>query len=193
MARLPSVLGTDDLSLPELCAARLDGEVVALAGGWVPIDEPDLPSLRARALAGGVGPLIIERLSAAWVHGSVVAVPRVGQFCLPSHARTAVAPEVGRQVREVGIDAEEIVEIGGCPCTTPLRTAFDLLRDHTTEDALVVGAVAGLIETGAIAYEDVRRRVEASGRMPHKRLALARLALVERATSGEPSTPALGG
>jgi hypothetical protein len=187
MARLPPVLGIDDLPLAELCAARLDGEVVALAGGWVPIDEPDLPSLRARALAGGTGPLIIERLSAAWVHGAVVTVPSVAQFCLPNHARAAVASEIGRQVREVGIDADEIVEVGGCPCTTPLRTAFDLLRDHTTDDRLAVDAVAALVEMGAIDAAGVRRRLEASGRMPHKRLAFARLELVEDAASEDAS------
>jgi hypothetical protein len=178
MARLPQVLGTEDLPLPELCAARLDGEVFALARGWVPVDEPDLPSLRARALGGG-GHLIIERLSAAWVLGAVVEVPRVAQFCLPDDARTAVAPEAGRQVREVGIDDDEITVVGGCRCTTPLRTAFDLLRDHTSGDRPAVDAVRGLVEGGAVGYAAISRRLEAAGRLPHKRLALARLALAE--------------
>ena len=177
MARLPQVLGTDDLALAELCAARLDGELVVLARGWVPIDEPDLPSLRARALGGAAG-LIIERRSAAWVHGATFEIPQLAEFCVPNRARVSVAPEAGRRVREVGIGDDEITRIGGCPCTTPVRTAFDLLRDHTVDDRTAVDAVRGLVATGATGYDEIEGRLEASGRIPHKRLAAARLALV---------------
>lgn len=66
------MLGTDDLPLAELCAARLDGELVAIGTGWCPVDEPDLPSLRAAAVAPRLpAPLIVERRSAAWVHGAL--------------------------------------------------------------------------------------------------------------------------
>ena len=46
------MLGTDDLPLAELCAARIDGDLFAIDEGWAPIDEPDLPSLRAAVVAG---------------------------------------------------------------------------------------------------------------------------------------------
>ena len=51
MARLPMVLGTDDLPIAELCAARLDGELFAIDDGWAPVDEPDLPAFRAAVVA----------------------------------------------------------------------------------------------------------------------------------------------
>ena len=78
MARLPAVLDTHDLPLAELCAARLDGELVAIDDGWTPLDEPDLPALRAAVTAlRAPRSLVIERMSAAWVHGALAAPPPV--------------------------------------------------------------------------------------------------------------------
>ena len=49
MARLPSVLTTDDFSLAELSALRCDGEVVAVGSCYSPIDQPDGAGIRATA------------------------------------------------------------------------------------------------------------------------------------------------
>lgn len=175
MARLPAVLGTDDLPLAELCAARLDGELVVIAGGWVPVDEPDLPSLRALAIGGTPDGPIIERMSAAWVLGARLEVPRVAQFCVPADARVADRPTPGRVLREVGIADDEIVLVGGCRCTSPLRTAFDLARDPTTDDAVAVPAIRAIVEHAGLEPDALRRRLEASARLPHKHLARARI------------------
>lgn len=175
MTRLPAVLGTDDLPLAELCAARLDGELVVIARGWVPIDEPDLPSLRALAIGGAPDGPIIERISAAWVLGAVLEVPRVAQFCVPNAARIAERHEPGRVVREVGIAEDDLVRVGGCRCTSPLRTAFDLARDPTTDDRAAIAAIRGFLASGELGADALRRRLEASARLPHKRLARARI------------------
>src|SRR4029453_1226419 len=87
---LPAVLGTEHLPLAELCAARLDGEVFAIDDGWAPVDEPDLPAFRAMVTAlRAPRSLIIERMSAAWVHGGLDAPPPVAPFCVPLAARRA--------------------------------------------------------------------------------------------------------
>lgn len=176
MARLPAVLGTRDLPLPELCAARLDGELFALGDGWCPVDEPDLPSLRAAAVAPQrPGPLIVERRSAAWVHGALAAPPAVSEYCIRYADRSTARIDLGCVVREVVIDDAEVTVIGGVRCTTPLRTAFDLLRDvHSSDDdaAVIVGA---LIDAGHGLGARLRDRIESAHRLPHKARALARL------------------
>lgn len=188
------MLDTDDLPLAELCAARLDGELFAIDDGWAPVDEPDLPGFRAAVTALRVPrALIIERMSAAWVHGAIVAPPPVAQFCVPLSARIAVIGDQRATVREVRIDDGEITRFGDIRCTTPVRTAFDLLRDPTLDESHAVRAVATLLAARPALGDHVRDRLAAATRMPHKTAALARLGRAERAACSveEPGQPSL--
>ncbi|MFE6966452.1 hypothetical protein ACFVAJ_15160 [Agromyces sp. NPDC057679] len=190
MARLPPVLGTDDLPLAELCAARIDGELFMIDEGWAPVDEPDLPSVRAAAAALRVPRrLIIERLSAAWVHGALDVPPRIAQFCVPLHERVAVVTGPRTSVREVVIDQVDVVELGGARCTTPSRTAFDLLRDTTLDDSFAELVVARLLDAHAGSGDAVRERFAAAHRLPHLALARARFARTHPRETAPP-TPA---
>ncbi|MFF2276494.1 hypothetical protein [Agromyces sp. NPDC058126] len=194
MARLPPVLSTDDLPLAELCAARIDGELFVIDEGWVPIDEPDLPGTRAAAAALRVPRrLIIERLSAAWVHGALDMPPRIAQFCVPLHERVAVVAGPRTSVREVVIDPGDVVELGGARCTTPSRTVFDLLRDATLDDSFAELVVARLLDAHAGSGDAVRARFATAHRLPHLALARARFARTqarEAASSTAPPAPA---
>ncbi|WP_173924154.1 hypothetical protein [Agromyces sp. Marseille-P2726] len=182
MARLRSVLDTDDLPIAELCAARLDGEVVAIDHGWVPVDEPDHAASRAALVALQVPrSLIIERLSAAWVHGAIASPPVVAQFCVPYSARIAVLNHRRVSVREVRIDARDIVEVGDQPCTTIDRTAFDVLRDHTLDDRVACDVVAALHHVRPEIINLVEHRLDGAVRMPHRSLAVSRLRRTEAA------------
>lgn len=176
MARLPLVLGTDDLPIAELCAARLDGELFAIDDGWAPVDEPDLPAFRAAVIALRVPrSLVIERLSAAWVHGGLAVPPGVAQFCVPLSSRIAVISDRRAVVREVRIDDAEIVEYGRVRCTSVVRTGFDLLREPSVDDELVEDVVAMLFAARPGLASSLRQRLESATRMPHKSTALARL------------------
>jgi hypothetical protein len=176
MARLPAVLDTHDLPLAELCAARLDGDLVAIDDGWTPLDEPDLPALRAAVTALRTPrSLVIERMSAAWVHGALPAPPPVAQFCVPLSARIAVIGDRRAVVREVRIGVDDLMRFGDVPCTTPVRTGFDLLRDQTLDEGQIVVAVARLAAEHPGLVAAVRDRFEAAIRLPHKATALARL------------------
>lgn len=180
MARLPAVLGTDHLPLAELCAARLDGELFAIDDGWAPVDEPDLPEFRAAALALRVPrALIIERLSAAWVHGAVDVPPSIAQFCVPLSARIAVLAERRATVREVRIDDGEVIRLGGVRCTSVVRTGFDLLRDPGLPDDASVEVTAALFETRRALLDELAAKLQAAVRMPYRSAALARLGRVE--------------
>jgi hypothetical protein len=181
MARLPLVLGTDDLPIAELCAARLDGELFAIDDGWAPVDEPDLPAFRAAVVALRVPrSLVIERLSAAWVHGGLAVPPAVAQFCVPLSSRIAVISDRRATVREVRIDESEIVEFGRVRCTSVVRTGFDLLREPSLDDDLAEDVVTTLIASRPSLAAGLRHRLEGATRMPHKSTALARLERAER-------------
>jgi len=180
MARLPVVLGTDDLPIAELCAARLDGELFAIDDGWAPIDEPDLPAFRAAVIAlRAPRKLVIERLSAAWVHGGLAVPPAVAQFCVPLSSRIAVIADHRAIVREVRIDESEIVELGGIRCTSLVRTGFDLLREPSIDDGLVDEMVGTLIAAHPGLGSGLRRRLDSATRLPHKSSALTRLGRAE--------------
>ncbi|MDF0515202.1 hypothetical protein PX701_16365 [Agromyces sp. H3Y2-19a] len=186
MARLPAVLGTDDLPLAELCAARIDGELFHIDDAWAPIDEPDLPSLRAAVVARRAPrALIIERLSAAWVHGALDAPPEVAQFCVPHEARVAVVSARAAVVREVSIGDDEIVRHDGIACTDDVRTAFDLLRDPTIGDEPVEQVLARMIAARDGFAGRVRDRLADAHRLPHRARALERLGRAETAVRVE--------
>lgn len=189
MAKLPTVLGTDDLPLAELCAARLDGELFAIDDAWTPVDEPDLPSFRAAVVASrSPRTLIVERLSAAWVHGALDAPPRLAQFCVPSTERVALVDAPGSVIREVRIDQADVVRFGGVPCTTVVRTAFDLLRDHALDDETSIRVVTALLADDPQRGELVRERLRGAARMPHRSTALSRFEVAEGI--GSARTPA---
>ncbi|WP_344296934.1 hypothetical protein [Agromyces neolithicus] len=194
MARLPAVLGTDDLPLAELCAARIDGELFTIDEGWAPIDEPDLPSLRAAVIALRVSrPLIIERLSAAWVHDGLDSPPRTAQFCVPHGSRIAVIADRRVTIREVALTDDEFIELGGVRCTTPARTAFDLLREAALPDVDSERIVTRLLAARPRLEGQIRERFDLARRMPYRARALARLdhaveaASANSAGSGQPS------
>ncbi|MDP3207970.1 MAG: type IV toxin-antitoxin system AbiEi family antitoxin [Rhodoglobus sp.] len=173
--RQPTVLSREDLPLAELLAARLDGEVFAIGRGFAPVDEFDLPSLRAASLSSGLnGRLIAEQHTAAWIWGARVAPPSPHEFCAALDARVAHSLSSWLTVREVMIDAADVVVVGGVQVTTPLRTAIDLARfsSHFDADRRVVAALMHLGDFGlpeCVAQLDRRRN------LPNKRMAAERL------------------
>lgn len=172
---LGSLLTSQDLPAPELCCARLDGEVTAVGDGWCPVDEPFGPTIRARAAALLVpAKVIAERATAAWIFG-VLPEPRRHQFCVDPASRTHISPSVRMHLREVRCSPSDILSLGGCRVTTPLRTAIDLARDNTAEETPVVRTVAALLHYGRIDGDAVIRDLERRPRAPNTSLALRRM------------------
>ncbi|GAA2460607.1 hypothetical protein [Agromyces soli] len=175
MPRLPDVLDTTEFSLAELCAARIDGELVPVVDRWVAIDAPDVPAVRARALGGAPGGPAIAGWSAAWVHGATPVPPVVAEFCVPHGARVARSRDPRRLVREVAITAADHTMVGGCRCTSLERTAFDLLRDPRYDDRRLAPVLAELVRSDPELPARLRARFAPERRVPHRRLALIRL------------------
>ncbi|MBS1698095.1 MAG: SAM-dependent methyltransferase, partial [Actinobacteria bacterium] len=71
------------LSLTELSAARLDGDVVELGEAYAPADLVETAVLRAASLAPlthGIRGAAFAGMSAAWIHGAGDAPPEVHEL-----------------------------------------------------------------------------------------------------------------
>lgn len=115
------------LTLCELSAARLDGDVIELGEGYIPADLVEGVEIRAASLAmlipsgcAAAGP------TAAWIHGAgSLPPPR-------QHARRAVSrrirPDPDRRVifHDTPVSEDQLRRVGALPVTTPERTMVDL-------------------------------------------------------------------
>jgi len=172
----------DRLSEPELRAAALDGEVVALAGVFVAIDAPCSALTRATALGQHQWDtrVMISDHSAAWVWGWGPQPPAVST-CVSIVARIP-SPERRRlHAREVVIDDDERLTLGGIGVTSPERTLLDLAR-HALNDSVIPLLSAGIAARGVVRSDLERllhRRPSLSYVHPARRRLLAALCLTE--------------
>ncbi|MGF3055259.1 type IV toxin-antitoxin system AbiEi family antitoxin [Microbacterium sp. YY-01] len=121
----------EKLSLAELCAARLDGDVVELGEGYTPADSIDTEVWRAASIStllpsldsfAFVGP------SAAWIHGAGDGAPYEHAVRRTGKRRTT---DVGRPrltVHDTPLPSSDVMLVGRVSVTTPDRTLFDLAR-----------------------------------------------------------------
>lgn len=116
------------LSLSELSAARLDGDVVELGEAYIPADLVEGPALRAGAVAtliptdtAASGP------TAAWIHGAGSAPPVQHHVRRVSERRLRVAVDLRVVFHDGRVAASDICMLGDVAVTTPERTMCDLL------------------------------------------------------------------
>ncbi|WP_051172154.1 type IV toxin-antitoxin system AbiEi family antitoxin [Microbacterium indicum] len=158
------------LSLAELTAARLDGDLVAAEPAG-PVDAPFVPAGLPESdhvRAGIARPLIplghaAVGLSAAWIHGFVPRQPR------PHTAQRVDGSPVSRQrragvvIREWWLPARDVGDIAGVAVTTPARTVYDVARAAFAGDAASDDALGLLLDDEAL-----RRRALAWLREPRR-------------------------
>ncbi len=172
----PLALTSADLPLPELLAARLDGDLFTVNLSFFAIDEFDTPALRAASLRPHApANLMAERDTAAWIWGARATPPPVHEFCSGIGSRGRAGGPLSMTVREVVIDRAEIRELAGLPVTDPGRTLLDLLRFATAFDpavAIRLAELAGADRAGCAEALQCRRN------LPFRRRALSRLAEV---------------
>lgn len=174
--RLPSVLSATDLPLAELHAARLDGELVAVADFFSPIDQPDDIQHRAHVLAGMTPHrMIAEKHSAAWVWGVSSDPPRRQQFCVDIDARVCISAAASHRLREVVIDDSEIADIGDLRLTTPLRTAIDIARAGESFHESDRDVIAALMAFGGFSADDCLSTMNRRRNLPRKAEAMERI------------------
>ncbi|MBF4624431.1 type IV toxin-antitoxin system AbiEi family antitoxin [Clavibacter sp. VKM Ac-2872] len=182
--RLAPVLSVLDLPLAELCSARLDGEVYEVDACYSPVDELASPWLRAAALAAQVpSRLIAERSTAAWVHGAVRTPPRTHEYCVDSVARCHPPALRNVRIREVVLHERDTTTLAGLRVTTPLRTLCDIARTVADFTPFHEAACLGLLALPGITDAAARQHLAASGALPDKRRALARLDALARGSA----------
>jgi len=180
-AELPAVLSSQDLPLPELCAARLDGELFGLCDGFVVIDQPDHRNQRAAAvLIGQPERVIAEQRTAAWIWGAIEEPPWPHELCVGSSARVRSSGSGWTNVREVVIEQSEIAIVAGLQVTTPLRTIVDLTRFATPFGESEVRIVKAMIASSNMQLSDCKNALSERRNLPNKRRALERLDLCIR-------------
>ncbi len=160
----------DRLSLAELSAARLDGDVVELGDAYIPADAVETRALRAGSMAGILGEnLAATHLSAAWIHGVLYDAPvrHTVQRAVPR--RLHRLPARSLVYRDLAVDVADLELIGGVLVTAGLRTLCDLAR---VEDPLHREAAVLLAKSRpGLADESIDRLRR--GALPHKRQAIA--------------------
>lgn len=173
---LPPALGTRDLPLAELTAARLDGQLYELGDGYCSVAELETPALRAVSALGSRSVRLIAELgTAAWIWGASPVQPVTWEFCSAIGNRARIAHGDPAQVRDLVLDADDVVQLGGVGVTTPLRTAVDLarFRSELTDDE--AAAVHRLLQIGGVSPGAVHAMLERRRNLPGKRR--ARIAL----------------
>ena len=183
---LPLLLDHTQLPPTELSAARLDGDLRPLAGGYCSVDVHPSAELRGSALAPLVPDgLVVERMSAAWVHGATPRFPRPVQLCIRSSHRIRDVPSVDRRVRQVVLGDQEMVRAGPVQVTDPFRTAVDLVRCEPGFDRGVVLAVVTLLLAADASTARCRAELRRVPHLPHKQRALRRLEQVDAVLTGQ--------
>ena len=162
----------DRLSLAELTAARLDGDVVELGDAYIPADAVETRALRAGSLTGILGEnLAATHLTAAWVHGALPDPPAMHTVQRAVTRRLHRMPVRHLVYRDLSVDESDLEIIGGVRVTSKARTLADLCRvaddAHTRAARLLADGSPQLVQ------EAVHRLEQ--GVLPHKRAALALL------------------
>ena len=170
----------DRLSLAELSAARLDGDVVELGDAYIPADAVETRALRAGSLTGLLGDtLAATHLTSAWVHGALPYPPALHTVQRAVPRRLHRVPVRHLVYRDLAVAPEDLETVGGVQVTTPTRTLADLCRigddDHTRAARLLADRRPELIDAAAASLH--------RGALPHKRAALTLLRGLAAATT----------
>lgn len=157
------------LTLAELCAARLDGDVAELGVAYTPADTVETVWLRAGSLREMVpANLAVTHLSAAWVHGTLPLPPTRHTVQRAGGRRSPRLADRTLIYRDVEVDAIHVASIAGVLVTTPAKTLSDLLR---VQDAAYHAAAESLARAHPNVARSARLMLESST-LPYKREAL---------------------
>jgi hypothetical protein len=171
---MASVLGPGSLSLAELYAARLDGELFSVDERFSPVDEADTAWLRATALRSVTGTRMIAEVdSALWIHGLRALPPAVHTMCVARSDRIKFPPSRRFVLREVTHSPGDVAEVAGLRVTVPARILYDLAF---AEQPGTPGSALALLARWPELCDTCARRIADAPNLPGKGMALRRLA-----------------
>ncbi|MDT0157218.1 hypothetical protein Q9R19_06220 [Microbacterium sp. ARD32] len=157
------------LSLPELTAARLDGDVIEVGDGYMPADSVEDADARATSVrelvpahAAACGP------TAAWIHGAGDAPPGIHHVRRIVSTRTRVPHSPRVMYHEARASRDDVQSIGGTRVLTPLATAVELLFATALTDA-DDWWLRALLQARSTLLAELSDVVDASPRRPGRR------------------------
>lgn len=188
----PVLVPNHGLSAPELRSAALDGDVLAIGEGFLPLDAPITATTRALSLAPAVrdARVIVADRSAAWVWGWA-PMPTTISTCVAVSARIPSPDRRRLRTREVVISPGETVMLGSVRVTAPIRTVIDLARHDNGDDILALlsaGMLAHRLTMEVLESALAGRRSLSYVRSARERLTAA-AALARRAETNDDSAP----
>ncbi|MEV8268243.1 hypothetical protein [Microbacterium sp. NPDC076911] len=135
----------DRLSLAELTAACLDGDLVDLGPAFMPADAVETTAMRAGSMRLLLGDsLAATHLSAAWIYGTRYNPPLRHNVQRAVSQRRNRLPARSVIYRDVQLPRSDLQRIGGVWVTSPARTVGDLARTRDEEyRAAAMQMVAG--------------------------------------------------
>lgn len=141
------------------------------------------PRLRARAAAQTVPAkirtkVVAGRMTAAWIYGCGEPPDRLSLLVDATHRISSLRSTRGCILHEVKLGKFDVVSMGGMLVTSPLRTAVDVALHVEAERALPVLRLLLAREDLGVRLRLLTLAVEACPRVPHKRAALAKLAVL---------------
>ena len=161
----------DRLSMAELSAARLDGDVVELGEAYIPADAVETRGLRAGSLVGILGAtLAATHLSAAWIHGALPEPPARHTVQRAVAHRLHRIPDRRLVYRDLTVDPADLVRVGGVYVTTATRTLADLSR---VDDDAHLRAAQLLAETDPALTAEAIAWLEDHRLLPHRHAGIA--------------------
>lgn len=165
-----------DLNLTLQAAERLSGTAYELGCSHAPLLVGD--TVLNRALSVGFSPLegvIISGSTAAWVWGALRSLALPLELSVSSSSRVSFTSGTPFRKREIAYLSGDAMSLGDRTVTTPLRTAFDILRSSESFSTEYHVACRLLLRDQA----DPRARIElllsARSRIPNAALVRKRL------------------
>jgi len=119
--------------------------------------------------------MIAERLTAAWIWGALDGPPAKHELCVSLGARARASSRFRVTVREVVIDADEVVTFDAVRVTEPTRTLVDIVRFApviTSELAITLNRLATI---GGVNELACRGALERRKNLPNKTVAWQRI------------------
>lgn len=169
----------DRLSAVELRAARLDGHVIELGDGYMPVDTVEGADARATGIAHLVPPNTAAcGPTSAWIHGAGDLPPALHHIRRTSSTRLRSVTAGNVRYHEGRAAPDTLQNIGGVAVVGVLPTAMELLFD-----AALAHADAPWLRALLLAYPgllmDVRARLDDTPRRPGRRGAMRLVAEFE--------------
>ena len=163
----------DDLSIGDLLAAFHHGELRRLGECFIPADLPSNAQLRAESIGFGVeGFAVLDRVTAAWVHGALDELPEVHTLAVRHGERASAPRHTVIDVREAVFVPADVITIGRVRVTTPLRTAVDVARLFPDIERAVLGRLLKQVDAG---INECIALLDRGKNLPGKRAARERL------------------